>query len=142
LEVWSFPVQQAPYASTRFLSIEVDQGEGPFVVPTDLYASITNKAGFEPNAVSSTGQFLPPLFVRAGGLVRQVNAFIVDPEGIERSYEMLDDGIAPDPTAADGIYTLGSVPNTARNLEMEDFGSVWMGLQVIHEDGRTQFDAA
>lgn len=142
LEVWFAPVQQAPYASVRFLSIEVEQGEGPFETPGDLHTSITERAVFEPNVVSTTAEFLPPLSIRAGGLVRQVNAFIIDADGVERSYEMLDDGLGPDLAEGDGIYTLAGVPNALWDLEMDDFGSIWMGLQVIHEDGRTQFSAA
>ena len=143
LEVQFYPVQEDSYTSDQFLSIEVRQGSGPVEMPEEFYLSLREKAGFEPNVMRAEDEFLPPFYVRTGGLVKEVKAYMSIPYRRDRIYTMHDDGIEPDLVAADGIYALSGVPYEVQDLEMGDFGNVSVRAEIILEDGQSQWvDAA
>jgi len=141
LEVWFFPIEGPGQTSIRYHTIKVAQDSGPIEVPVAYYHSLIDKARFEPNAMRADDKFMPPLYVRTGGQVRRVTAFVTS-AGEEKAYELRDDGAEGDAVSGDGVYTHAAIPLVPDELALGDFGNLRSGVQIIYADGTINWQVA
>jgi hypothetical protein len=130
-----FPVGDQVFYSEPYAGIEIAQGEGAIERPWEYFDSFFDNAYFRPNAIQATAGEYPPLFVSTGGRVESVVAYLPDGAGGEYERVLLDDGMAGDLKAGDGVYTMTGEPYYPPDFEMGPFGSVAIRVRLELTEG-------